>query len=87
MTTVADALNQPSLLSRVTAVLPFVAFTTDEKMALAAEALHALVGEAVTDMPPATRDLIVRTSLNSYIQSEGARSLYRAVSTLLLDTI
>ncbi|TBU35426.1 P-loop containing nucleoside triphosphate hydrolase protein [Dichomitus squalens] len=77
----------PSLLSRVTAVLPFVAFTTDEKMALAAEALHSLVGETVTDMPPATRDLIVRTSLNSYIPSEGARSLYRAVSTLLLDTI
>ncbi|KAI1791703.1 P-loop containing nucleoside triphosphate hydrolase protein [Ganoderma leucocontextum] len=77
----------PSLLSRVTAVLPFVAFTADEKMALAAEALHTLVGESVADMPPATRDLIVRTSLNSYIPSEGARSLYRAVSTLLLDTI
>ena len=78
---------QPSLLSRVTAVLPFVAFTADEKMALAAEALHALVGESVTEMPPATRDLIVRTSLNWYLPSEGARSLYRAVSTLLLDTI
>ena len=78
---------QPSLLSRVTAVLPFVAFTTDEKMAIAAEALHALAGDAVTTMPPATRDMIVRTSLNSYIPAEGARSLYRAVSTLLLDTI
>ncbi|KAH9900848.1 P-loop containing nucleoside triphosphate hydrolase protein [Cubamyces lactineus] len=76
-----------SLLSRVTAVLPFVAFTADEKMAIAAEALFALAGEAVTTMPPATRDLIVRTSLNSYIPSEGARSLYRAVSTQLLDTI
>ena len=75
------------MLSRVTAVLPFVAFTADEKMALAAEALHALAGDAVTDMPPATRDQIVRASLNSYIPSEGARSLYRAVSTLLLDTI
>ena len=79
--------HQPSLLSRVTAVLPFVAFTTDEKMAIAAEALHALAGDTVAEMPPATRDLIVRTSLNSYIASEGARSLYRAVSTLLLDTI
>ncbi|KAI0647576.1 P-loop containing nucleoside triphosphate hydrolase protein [Trametes meyenii] len=76
-----------SLLSRVTAVLPFVAFTSDEKLAIAAEALYALAGEAVTTMPPATRDLIVRTSLNSYIPSEGARSLYRAVSTQLLDTI
>ncbi|KAI8982900.1 P-loop containing nucleoside triphosphate hydrolase protein [Trametes punicea] len=76
-----------SLLSRVTAVLPFVAFTTDEKMAIAAEALYTLAGEAVRTMPPATRDLIVRTSLNSYIPSEGARSLYRAVSSQLLDTI
>ena len=56
-------------------------------MAIAAEALHALAGDTVAEMPPATRDLIVRTSLNSYIASEGARSLYRAVSTLLLDTI
>ncbi|KAI0695854.1 P-loop containing nucleoside triphosphate hydrolase protein [Cerioporus squamosus] len=77
----------PSLLSRVTAVLPFVSFTTEEKLAIAAEALHALSGEAVSTMPPATRDMIVRTSLNSYIPSEGARSLYRAVSTLLLDTL
>ncbi|KAI0636447.1 P-loop containing nucleoside triphosphate hydrolase protein [Trametes polyzona] len=76
-----------SLLSRVTVVLPFVAFTTDEKLAIAAEALYALAGDAVTTMPPATRDLIVRTSLNSYIPSEGARSLYRAVSSQLLDTI
>ncbi|KAI0374638.1 hypothetical protein BV20DRAFT_1048686 [Pilatotrama ljubarskyi] len=76
-----------SLLSRVTVVLPFVAFTTDEKLAIAAEALYALAGEAVRTMPPATRDLIVRTSLNSYIPSEGARSLYRAVSSQLLDTI
>ena len=45
-------------------MLPFIAFTTDEKMALAAEALHALAGDTVTDMPPATRDQIVRTSLN-----------------------
>ena len=56
-------------------------------MAIAAEALHALAGDTAADMPPATRDQIVRTSLNSYIPSEGARSLYRAVSTLLLDTI
>ncbi|KAI0351507.1 hypothetical protein OH77DRAFT_1429569 [Trametes cingulata] len=76
-----------SLLSRVTVVLPFVAFTTDEKLAIAAEALYALAGEAVRTMPPATRDMIVRSSLNSYIPSEGARSLYRAVSSQLLDTI
>ncbi|KAH9928488.1 P-loop containing nucleoside triphosphate hydrolase protein [Epithele typhae] len=77
----------PSLLSRVTAVLPFVAFTTEEKLAIAAEALQALAGEAFAEMPPATRDQIVRASLGSYIAPEGARSLYRAVSTLLLDTM
>ncbi|KAH9848862.1 P-loop containing nucleoside triphosphate hydrolase protein [Lenzites betulinus] len=76
-----------SLLSRVTVVLPFVAFTAEEKLAIAAEAFYALAGEAASTMPPATRDLIVRTSLNSYIPPEGARSLYRAVSTQLLDTI
>lgn len=75
------------MLSRVTVVLPFVAFTAEEKLAIAAEALYALAEEGAATMPPATREKIVRTSLNSYIPSEGARSLYRAVSSQLLDTI
>ncbi|KAL4263752.1 AAA+ ATPase domain-containing protein [Pleurotus pulmonarius] len=38
---VSDQLGT-SILSRVTTVLPFVTFTTDEKMAIASEALHTL---------------------------------------------
>ncbi|OJT10928.1 hypothetical protein TRAPUB_12549 [Trametes pubescens] len=83
---VSDRLGA-SLLSRVTVVLPFVAFTAEEKLAIAAEALYALAGEGAATMPPATREKIVRSSLDSYIPSEGARSLYRAVSSQLLDTI
>ncbi|KAH9928093.1 uncharacterized protein B0H18DRAFT_1001360 [Fomitopsis serialis] len=75
-----------SLLSRVTTVLPFIPFTTEEKLAIAAEALHSLTSEE-TELPPATIDMIVRNSLHTYIPAEGARSLYRAVSNLLLDTI
>ncbi|KAI0929343.1 hypothetical protein AcV5_006638 [Taiwanofungus camphoratus] len=77
----------PSLLSRVTTVLPFVPFTVEEKMAIAAEALHSVAGDIVKTLPPATAEMIVRNSLNTYIPAEGARSLYRSVSTLLFDTI
>ncbi|CCM01564.1 uncharacterized protein FIBRA_03624 [Fibroporia radiculosa] len=76
-----------SLLSRVTTVLPFVPFTPEEKMAISAEALYALAGEGAGTLPPATVDMLVRKSLGLYHPAEGARSLYRAVSTLLLDTI
>lgn len=76
-----------SLLSRVTTVLPFVPFSTDEKMAIATEALFSLAGEDGKTLPPATVEMIVRNSLSAYLPAEGARSLYRAVSTQLLDTI
>lgn len=77
---------QPSLLSRVTTVLPFVPFTTEERMAIASEALFALAEDART-IPAATVEKLVKDSLQSYVPAEGARSLYRAVSTLLLDTL
>ncbi|TCD68469.1 hypothetical protein EIP91_010755 [Steccherinum ochraceum] len=79
----------PSLLSRVTTVLPFVPFSVEEKMAIAAEALHSLTAgsEEGTDLPAATVEKLVKDSLQGYVPAEGARSLYRAVSTLLLDTI
>ncbi|KAI0034039.1 P-loop containing nucleoside triphosphate hydrolase protein [Vararia minispora EC-137] len=74
-----------SLVSRVTAILPFVPFTEDEQMAIATEALYSLGGEPVTGMSvPAVED-IARTALERYIPAEGARSIYRAVSALLLD--
>lgn len=70
---------QASLLSRVTTVLPFIPFTIEEKLAIAAEALHSLAsGE--TELPPATIDMIVQNSLSTYIAAEGARSIYRAVN-------
>ncbi|CAL1705742.1 unnamed protein product [Somion occarium] len=77
----------PSLLSRVTTVLPFVPFTRDEKMAIAAEALYALAGEDARSLPSATVEKLVQNSLQEYVPVEGARSLYRAISTQLLDTI
>lgn len=71
----------------MTTVLPFVPFVDDEKMAVAAEAVYSLAGDAAATLPPATVDMVVRKSLSAYLPAEGARSLYRAVSTLLLDTI
>ncbi|THH28401.1 hypothetical protein EUX98_g5781 [Antrodiella citrinella] len=82
---VSDRLG-PSLLSRVTTVLPFVSFSDEEKMAIAAEALHSLTGEGPA-LPAATVEKLVKDSLQEYVPAEGARSLYRAVSNLLLDTI
>jgi len=83
---VSDRLG-PSLLSRVTTVLPFVSFSDEEKMAIAAEALHSLTGEEGRSLPAATVEKLVKDSLRGYVPAEGARSLYRAVSNLLLDTI
>ncbi|EMD38231.1 hypothetical protein CERSUDRAFT_64497 [Gelatoporia subvermispora B] len=77
----------PSLLSRVTTVLPFAPFTKEEKLAIAAEALYALAADVVRTMTPATIDSMVRKSLDAYLPAEGARSLYRAVSTQLLDAV
>lgn len=78
---------QASLLSRVTTVLPFVPFSQDEKMAIAAEALHTLAGGQVRDMSPHDVDSLVARALPSYLPSEGARSLYRAVSNQLMDYV
>jgi hypothetical protein len=68
-------------------VLPFVPFTTEEKMAIASEALFALADDAARTLPAATVEKLVKDSLQSYVPTEGARSLYRAVSTQLLDTL
>ena len=78
---------QPSLLSRVTTVLPFVPFTHEEQMAIATEALFSLVEDAAQTYSPPTIEKLVESALQNYIPAEGARSLYRAVSTELLDMI
>lgn len=56
-------------------------------MAIAAEALYALPGDDARSLPSATVEKLVQNSLREYVSAEGARSLYRAVSTQLLDTI
>lgn len=68
-------------------MLPFTPFTKEEKLAIAAEALYALAADVVRTMTPATIDSMVRKSLDAYLPAEGARSLYRAVSTQLLDAV
>ncbi|KAI0705922.1 P-loop containing nucleoside triphosphate hydrolase protein [Cytidiella melzeri] len=83
---VSDRLG-PSVLSRVTTVLPFVPFTADEKLAIATEALFTVAEDAATRLPAATVEKLVRDSLQAYVPAEGARSLYRAVSTQLLETL
>ncbi|KIJ16854.1 hypothetical protein PAXINDRAFT_75169, partial [Paxillus involutus ATCC 200175] len=74
-----------SLVSRVTTVLPFVPFTLDERKAIAAEAVYALAGEAARVMSPPDVESLVTKALPSYYPGEGARSLHRAVSNLLVD--
>ena len=78
---------QASLLSRVTTVVPFVPFSRDEKMAIAAEALYSLAGEGVRSLSPQDVESMVARALPSYLPAEGARSLYRAVSSQLVDCI
>ncbi|KDQ61064.1 hypothetical protein JAAARDRAFT_55783 [Jaapia argillacea MUCL 33604] len=74
-----------SLLSRVTTVLPFVPFTLDEKMAIAAEALYSLGGEMANKMTADMVEFILQQAIAGYSPAEGARSLHRAVSSQLLD--
>jgi len=74
-----------SVLSRVTTVLPFVPFTRDEQTAICAEAFHALAEELIAQLPPDRLDALICGALLGYVPSEGARSLYRAVSNQLVD--
>ncbi|KAG2350087.1 P-loop containing nucleoside triphosphate hydrolase protein [Suillus weaverae] len=76
-----------SLLSRVTTVLPFIPFTMEEKMAIAAEAVYSLISNAAKMLSPEEVEAIVMKVLPSYVPSEGARSLHRAVSNELVDLI
>ncbi|KAK7038237.1 C3H1-type domain-containing protein [Favolaschia claudopus] len=74
-----------SVLSRVTTVLPFVPFTPDEQTAICAEAFHALAGDLIAQLPPERLNALIESALLGYVPSEGARSLYRAVSNQLAD--
>lgn len=76
-----------SLVSRITAMLPFVPFTDDEKRALAAESLYSIMGEGAGTLEPSVVNSIVNGALADYSILEGARSLYRSVSYQLVDAI
>lgn len=62
-------------------------FTLDEKKAIAAEAVYALAGEASKSLSPQDVESLVTKALPNYHPSEGARSLHRAISSSLIDTI
>jgi hypothetical protein len=72
-------------VSRVTAVLPFVPFTEGEQLAIATEALFTLGGELTTSMGVSEIEELAREALERYLPTEGARSIYRTVSALLLN--
>lgn len=76
-----------SILSRVTTVLPFVPFTSEEKRAICFEALHTIAGDVIRTLPTDVADSMVDGALASYASAEGARSLYRSVSNQLVDNI
>ena len=69
----------------MTAVLPFVPFSHDEKMAITAEALYTIAGEQVRAMSPQDVQSLIVRALPSYLPAEGARSLYRAVSSQIVN--
>ena len=74
-------------MSRVTAVLPFVPFTSEEKLAIAAEAILALGGEEASELGTEDFERLALQCVSEYIESDGARSLYRSVSTHLMEAL
>lgn len=56
-------------------------------MAIASEALNTLAGDLLKTISDDSLNMIIREGVGRYIPSEGARSLYRAVSEMLLDAI
>lgn len=56
-------------------------------MAIAAEAVYSLTSNAGKTLTPQDVEAIVIKVLPSYVPSEGARSLHRAVSNQLVDLV
>lgn len=54
-------------------------------MAIATEAFYSLGGERTYLVSPNVVERISRKAIECYIPEEGARSLHRAVSSLLMD--
>ncbi|KAG6900667.1 hypothetical protein C0993_005900 [Termitomyces sp. T159_Od127] len=76
-----------SMLSRVTSVLPFVPFTLEEREAICYEALYTIAGDIIQTLSTDVVDAMVKGALANYTVAEGARSIYRAVSNQLVETI
>ncbi|KDQ15714.1 hypothetical protein BOTBODRAFT_108216 [Botryobasidium botryosum FD-172 SS1] len=84
-----------SLVSRVTAVLPFLPFQPQEQLALASESLSAVQQEmsASAFSPPTARmsaaetETLLRQAVEDYIPREGARSIQRAVQARYEDDL
>jgi hypothetical protein len=66
-------------------MLPFVPFTKAELMAIATEAFYSLGGERAYLVSSNVVEHVSRRAVECYIPEEGARSLHRAVSSLLTD--
>ncbi|KAG8927337.1 hypothetical protein FRC02_008298 [Tulasnella sp. 418] len=62
-----------SLVSRITTVLPFLAFTREEKVAIAFQMVPS------NSMSKTETDELMEKVLEDYIPSEGVRSIQRAV--------
>jgi hypothetical protein len=54
-------------------------------MAIATEAFYSLGGEQASFVSPNVVERVSRKAIERYIPEEGARSLHRAVSSLLMD--
>jgi hypothetical protein len=54
-------------------------------MAIASEAFYSLAGEMANTQSPQEVETMVREALKAYHSIEGARSLYRAVSSQLIN--
>ncbi|KZT34719.1 P-loop containing nucleoside triphosphate hydrolase protein [Sistotremastrum suecicum HHB10207 ss-3] len=74
-----------SLLSRVTAVLPFTPFSQEELEALAYDAVVATVTQRQTPLTEEDMTKVVGEAVRNYLPKEGARSLFRAVAEQMLD--
>ncbi|GJJ12329.1 hypothetical protein Clacol_006570 [Clathrus columnatus] len=83
---ISDILGAP-LLSRITAILPFLPFTLKEKRAIGTEAV--LSYRILLNRPFSSEDMnaIVDRSVGdtNLVEEEGARSLYRIVETHIVN--
>ncbi|KIL67162.1 hypothetical protein M378DRAFT_185841 [Amanita muscaria Koide BX008] len=72
-----------SVVSRVSAILPFVPFTAEERRVICFEALYSLAGVEIRQLASLVVDRVIENALAKFRPEEGARSLYRAISEQL----